>query len=77
MSKFSHLCDDTILWDPTNKAAMGSLDVCPTIMQFQVHTIMQTQLSALSQAGAWGKAMKPRWDMAFLMIAPSTNGGGD
>ena len=25
----------------------------------------------------WGEAKKPRWDMAFLMIAPSTNTGGN
>ena len=31
----------------------------------------------LSQAGAWDEVKKPRWDMAFLMIVPSTNAGGD
>ena len=46
-------------------------------MQFQVHTIMQTQLTALSQAGAWGKVEKTRQDMAFLMIVPNTNAGDD
>ena len=37
---------------------------------------MQTWLTALSQAGVWGEVEKARWDIAFLMIAPSTNAGG-
>ena len=77
MSEFSHLCADTMLWDPTTKTAWGSLDFCPMITQFQLCTITQTQLFALSQAGAWGEAKKPRWDMAFLMIVPSINAGGE
>ena len=40
-------------------------------MQFQVHTITQGQLTALSQAGAWGDMEKPHQDMAFLLIVPS------
>ena len=32
---------------------------------------MQTQLTTLSQAGAWGDMKKPQWDMAFLLIVPS------
>ena len=71
MSDFLYLCTDTTLWDPTTKAAWGFLDFYPTIMWFQVSNITQTQLSTLSQAGAWEEAEKPRWDMAFLMIAPT------
>ena len=32
---------------------------------------MQVQLDALSQVGAWGDVEKPRWDMAFLLVASS------
>ena len=46
-------------------------------MWFQVCAIMQTQLTALSQAAAWGEVERPRQDVAFLMIVPSTNAGGD
>ena len=38
---------------------------------FHMWVIMQAQLIALSQAGAWGNIEKPRWDMAFLIIVPS------
>ena len=77
MSKFTLLCADVTLWDPTTRATWGSLDFCPMITWFQVHAIMQTQLTTLSQAGAWGEIEKPQQDMAFLMIVPSTNAGGD
>ena len=38
---------------------------------------MQTQLTTLSQEGAWGEVEKPWQDMVFLMIAPSTNARSD
>ena len=77
MSKFLLLCANTTLWDPTTRATWGSLNFCRTIIQFQVCTITQTQLTTLSQAGAWGEVEKPWLGMAFLMIARSNNAGGD
>ena len=77
MSEFLLLCADATLWDPTIRATWGLLNFCPTIMQFQVCAIMQTQLATLSQTGALGEVEKPKQDMAFLMIVPSTDAGGD
>ena len=77
MSEFSCLCANAIIWDPTTRAVWGSLDFCPMFMWFQVHAITQTQLTVLSQAGAWREVKKPRWDMAFLMIVPNTSARGD
>ena len=57
--------------EPTTSAPWESLDLCPKIMQFQVCTITQGQLTTLSQAGAWGDMEKPHQDMAFLLIVPS------
>ena len=71
MSMFSCLCAERVLWDPTSIAMWGSLDFCPPIQQLSVHTIKQTQLTTLSQAGAWGNTKKSRKDVAFLLIAPS------
>ena len=77
MSEFLLLCTNTMLWDPNTRATFGSLNFCPAVMQFQVHTITQTQLTTPSQAGAWGEVEKPQWDMAFLIIVPSNNTKGD
>ena len=71
MSKFSLLCADSSLWDPTTSATLGSLDFCPDVTQFQVHTITQGQLTTFSQVGAWGDTEKSYQDMAFLLIVPS------
>ena len=76
MSEFLFLCDIVDLWDPTTKATWGSLDFCPRIRWFVVPTLTHTQLTNLSKAGAWGDVEKPWHDIAFLMIAPSTNNGG-
>ena len=71
MSEFLLLCADATLWDPTSCAMWGSLNFCLLIQWFKVHTIKQTQLTALSQAGTWGNMEKLRNDMAFLLIASS------
>ena len=71
MSEFSLLCADAMLWDPTTRATWGLLDFCPVVMWFQVCTIMQGQLTTLSQVGAWGDVEKPCQDMAFLLIMHS------
>ena len=71
MSDFSLLSADMRLWDPSSKATWGSLNLCPMVMQFQVHTFIHKQLTTLSQAGAWGDAEKPHQDMAFILIATS------
>ena len=70
MSKFSLLCIDSALWNPSTSATWGSLDFCPKVMQFCIHIITQGQLTALSHVGAWGDVEKPCQDMAFLLIAP-------
>ena len=71
MSEFSLLCANATLWDATSTAIWGSLDFCPLIQQVKVHTMKQTQLTALSQAVDWGNTEKYRNDMAFLLMAPS------
>ena len=71
MSDLSLLSTDMSLWDPSTKATWGSLNFCPAVMQFQVHAIMQRQLTALSQVGAWGDVERPQQDMVFVLIVPS------
>ena len=71
MSNFLLLSTEVGLWDTSTKATWGSLDFCPVVTWFQVCTIMQTQLTALSQTGALGAAEKPWQDMAFVLITPS------
>ena len=58
MSEFSLLCADSALCNPNTSTMWGPLDFCLPIQQFKVQTIKQTQLTALSQAGAWGNTEK-------------------
>ena len=71
MSEFLLLCGNATLWDSATSATWGLLDFCPMVMWFQECTIMQGQLTALSQVGAWGDAGKPCQDMVFLLMALS------
>ena len=56
---------------PNYQCHMGYLDFCPKIMQFQVCTITQRQLTAHSKVGAWGDMEKPHQDMLFFLIVQS------
>ena len=76
MSRFLLLCDSVNLWDPATKATWGLLDFCHRIRWFVVPTLTHTQLTDLSQAGAWGDIEKPQHDIAFSMIVPSANTWG-
>ena len=71
MSKFSLLCADSAIWDPTTSTTCGFLKFCPENMQFRVCIITQGELATLFQAGALGHMEKPCQDMAFLLMAPS------
>ena len=75
MSDFLLLSTDIHLWEASTKAKWGLLNFCPAVMQSQVQAITPVQLVTLSQAGAWGEAEKPQWDMAFILIVPCTNTG--
>ena len=71
MSDFSLLSPDMSLWDPSTKATWGLLDFCPAVTLFHVCKVMQMQLIALSQVGAWGDAEKPHQDMVFILMTPN------
>ena len=77
MSKFSLLCDSVNLWDPNSEAIWRSLNFCPGIRCFVVPTLTHTQLTNLSQAGAWGDVKRPWQNIAFLMIVPNANFSGE
>ena len=71
------MCHNVKLWYPTMETIWGSLDFCPEIRQFEVPTLTHTQLANLFQAGAWQDIEDPWCNIAFLMIVPSTNIGGE
>ena len=71
MSEFVLLSTVVGLWEVSTKAEWGSLDFHPAVTQSWVQAIIQAQLTALSQSGAWGNAEKPQWDMAFVLIVAS------
>ena len=51
-------------------AMWGSLDICPTLTQFQVVEITRVGLSAISPTKAWGDPKRPKSDMAYLLLVP-------
>ena len=77
MSEFSLLLTDICLQEASTKGKWGLLDFCSVVIQFLVWVTIPAQLVTLSKVGAWGEAEKPMWDMAFLLIAPSTDAGGE
>ena len=56
---------------PNCQCHMGIPWLLPHVTQFQVCTITQEQLTALTLVGAWGDVEKPHQDMAVLLIVLS------
>ena len=52
-----------------------SHDICSLLTQFKVMEITQLGISTISQAEAWGDPTKPRFGMAYLLLAPAQEGG--
>ena len=74
MSDFTLLSTDASLWEMTMKSSWRSHDLSGGD-KFPGASDPQAQLDTLSQAMAWRDAEKPQWDMAFLLITPSTAAG--
>ena len=77
MSNYMHFSRDACLWEQSTQVVWGSHDLCPSLSQFQVKEVTQSELSALSQAGAWGDSEKPKCDMAFLLLVPNKTTEGE
>ena len=70
MSGYAHFSRDASLWEQSTQVMWVSHDLCPSLSQFQVREVTQSELLSLSQAGAWGNTEKPKCDMAFLLVIP-------
>ena len=68
---YAYFVGDASRWEDATKAIWGSNNICPLLTQFQVSEITWLGLSAISQAEAWGDAKRPRFGMAYLLLAPA------
>ena len=69
MNVYTYFAKDASRWEQTNEAVWGSHNVCPLFIQFKVMEITWSGISAISQAEAWGDPRKPRFGMAYLLLA--------
>ena len=70
MSSYAYFAKDPGWWEEFTQVLWGYQDICPSLTQFQVAQVTQSELSVLSLAGAWGDVEKFWGNMAFLLIAP-------
>ena len=68
MGDYVNFSRDPGLWEELTQTLWGS-HIGPSLSQFQVKDVTQSELLALSHAGAWVDAEKPQHDMAYLLIA--------
>ena len=69
MNDYTYFSKDASRWEQTTEAMWGSHDICPPLSQLEVMEITQSGLSAISQAEARGDPKKPRFGMAYLLLA--------
>ena len=70
MGDYAYFAKDPGQWKESTQVFWGWHDICPSLTQFQVALMTQSELSALSHTGAWGDTQKFQGDMVFLLIAP-------
>ena len=65
-----HISLETPAYGRSQPKCCGDLMISvPSLSQFQVRDVTQSELLALSHAGVWGDTEKPHQDMAYLLIA--------
>ena len=71
MNDYTCFPKDARRWEQTTEATWKSHNICPLLTQFEVMEITQSGISIISQAEVWGDPKKPRFGMAFLLLAPA------
>ena len=61
--------DLTLLW--------GHLNICPSLQQFHIMSITQSELSSLTGLKAWGDKEKFHNDITFLLVSAKEEATGD
>ena len=56
---------------------VGCLDVCPSLQQFHILSVIQSELSSLTSLKAWGDKEKFCNDIAFLLVSAEEEATGD
>ena len=68
---YAYFMGDASRWEDATEAIWGSHNICPLLTQFQVLEITQSGLSTISWAEVLGYPKKPRFGMAYLLLAPA------
>ena len=61
--------DLTLLW--------GHLNICPSLQQFHISSVIQLELSSLTSLKAWGDKEKFHNNIAFLLVSAEEEATGD
>ena len=72
MGNFKHFCKDTSLWEWLTQAVWGALDFCPSLLQFQVRDVTQSELSASPMQGHGGILRDPNVTWVLLIVLGRT-----
>ena len=56
---------------------MGALNICPSLQQFHIPLVTQSELSALTGLKAWGDKEKFQNDITFLLVSAKEEATGD
>ena len=74
MDDYPYFTKDTTRWEQVTKATQGFQDICSLLTQFYAMVITQSHLSAISWEEAWGDPKRPKFGMAYLLLALAQEG---
>ena len=64
-------------WGKDLASLWGCLNICPSLQQFHITSITQSELSSLTGLKAWGDKEKFHNNIAFLLVSAEEEATGD
>ena len=77
MADYAFFSQGSDWWGKDLALFWGHLNICPTLQQFQIMSITQSEVSSLTGLKAWGDEEKFCHDIAFLLVSAEEEAAGD
>ena len=77
MTNYAFFSQSSDRWGKDLALFWGHLNICPSLQQFHITSITQSELSSLTGLKAWGDKEKFHDDIAFLLVSAEEEVTGD
>ena len=77
MTNYAFFLQGSDRWGKDLALLWGHLNICPSLQQFHISSVTQSELSSLTCLKAWGDKEKFCNDITFLLVSAEEKATGD